>query len=80
MAARFELFHVVSEPGSAQVRRFITDHALLGQFRFRNLTYPEVLHDFQERGGTTTPALWDGRTLVQGAPAVLARLGEEVKP
>jgi hypothetical protein len=74
MAAAFELFHRISDPGSAQVRRFVSDHELLRTVRFRNLVYPEVKADFDARGGQTAPALWDGQVLHQGAEAVIARL------
>ena len=69
-----ELFHVVADTGSAEVRRYITEHELEGWVRFRNLHYPEVQADFTARGGTTPPALWDGERLFQGAQAVIARL------
>ena len=70
----FELFHLISDPPSAQARLYVVDHALEDRVRFRNLTYPEVQEDFRARGGLTSPALWDGHTLHQGAEAVVARL------
>jgi len=70
----FELFHLISDPPSAKARLFVVDHALEDRVRFRNLTYPEVQEDFRARGGLTSPALWDGHTLHQGAQAVVARL------
>ena len=70
----FELFHLISDPPSAKARLFVVDHALEDRVRFRNLTYPEVQEDFRARGGLTSPALWDGHTLHQGAEAVVARL------
>ncbi|MFB1483156.1 hypothetical protein [Corallococcus sp. RDP092CA] len=69
-----ELFHRIAEPPSAAARRFVTDHALEDRVRFRNLTYEEVEKDWRERGGHTSPALWDGARLYQGAEAVVARL------
>ncbi len=72
--AALELFHRISDPGSARVRRFVTDFALEDEVRFRNLTYPEVQRDFDARGGKQSPALWDGSELIEGAEAVLARL------
>ncbi len=77
MAPRLELFHVVADPGSAKARRYVTEHELERLVRFRNLTYPEVEADWRARGGTTTPALWDGQTLHQGAEAVISRLAAE---
>ena len=69
-----ELFHRLADPPSAVARRYVVDYALEDRVRFRNLTYPEVEADFRARGGHTTPALWDGHTLHQGAEAVVARL------
>jgi hypothetical protein len=74
MSARFELFHLISDAGSARVRRFIVDHELEPWVRFRNVTYPEVQADFSARGGSAAPALWDGEALVEGADAIIARL------
>ena len=70
----FELFHLISDPPSAKARLYVVDHALEDRVRFRNLTYPEVEADFRARGGHSTPALWDGTELHQGAEAVVARL------
>jgi hypothetical protein len=69
-----ELFHTISEPGSARVRKYVVDHELSEHVRFRNVTYAEVQADLTARGGGATPALWDGATLVTGADAVIARL------
>lgn len=72
--APFELFHSVSDPSSARVRRYVVEHELEPVVRFRNVTYPEVVVDFTARGGRDTPALWDGERLHQGADAAIARL------
>ena len=69
-----QLFHRIADPPSARVRRFVVDYALEDRVRFRNLTFPEVEADFHVLGGHTSPALWDGVHLHQGAEAVLARL------
>ncbi len=68
----WELFHAISDPQSATVRRFVVDHGL--ELRFRNVTYDEVRADLTARGGGTTPALWDGERLFTGADEVIARL------
>lgn len=69
-----ELFHVISEPASAKVRRYVVDYSLEDQVRFRNLVYQEVEKDFLARGGTLAPAIWDGERLIEGAEACIARL------
>lgn len=68
----FELFHAISDPSSARVRRYIVDHAL--DVRFRNVTYEEVQRDLLARGGQHAPALWDGERLINGADAIISRL------
>lgn len=73
-SAPLELFHRIADPPSAVARRYVVDHGLEDRVRFRNLTYPEVEADFHRLGGETTPALWDGTHLHQGAEAVVARL------
>lgn len=73
-APRLELFHQLEEPRSARVRRWVMDHDLLEQVRFRNVLYPEAAADFAARGGSDTPALWDGQRLFSGAELVIARL------
>lgn len=70
----FELFHAISDPSSARVRKYVVDHELLADLRFRNVTYEEVQKDLVAHGGSVAPALWDGETLIQGADAIIARL------
>ena len=70
----FELFHAIGDPGSALVRKAITDWGLGPAIRFRNVVYPEVQADLTARGGAAAPALWDGRRLVTGAEAIISRL------
>jgi hypothetical protein len=69
-----ELFHATNDEGSAEARKLVVDKALAGQIRFRNVFYPEVRADLDARGGTTTPAVWDGEKLIEGRDAVLAFL------
>jgi len=73
-ARRLELFHRLEEPRSARVRRWVVDHGLLEAVRFRNVVFPEAAADFVARGGSDTPALWDGQRLFTGADLVIARL------
>jgi hypothetical protein len=70
----FELFHSIADAGSAKVRRWVVDHDFAEHVRFRNVTYPEVQADLTARGGREAPALWDGRVLLSGADAIIARL------
>jgi hypothetical protein len=67
-----ELFYIIAGADSAAARKAAA--ASGKEVRFRNLHYPEVKADFEARGGTTVPALWDGETLHQGLEAVLAAL------
>lgn len=70
----FQLFHAVADPGSAQVRRYVVEHELKEAVAFRNVAYPEVEADLKLHGGSTTPAVWDGEKLFEGAQACVARL------
>jgi hypothetical protein len=75
MASRtLELFHRIADRPSAVARRYLVDHGLEDRVRLRNVAFAEAEADWRERGGQTTPALWDGVHLHQGAEAVVARL------
>jgi hypothetical protein len=65
-----ELFYTIADPDCAAARKAALARKL--DVRFRNMYYPEVQHDFKQRGGRALPALWDGETLHQGLTAVLA--------
>jgi hypothetical protein len=69
-----ELFHATNDEGSAAARKLVVDRELVDKIRFRNIFYPEVQADLDARGGTTTPAIWDGTKLIEGRAAVLAFL------
>ena len=69
-----ELFHRLAEPSSALARRYVVDYALEDRVRFRNVAFAEAEAAWKQLGGHSTPALWDGEHLHQGAEAVLARL------
>lgn len=74
---RYQLFHAIDDGGaSAAARAKVSELGLLERFRFRNVFYPEVKADLAARGGTRTPAIWDGARLVEGREAVLALLAE----
>jgi hypothetical protein len=70
----FELFHDIAQAESAAVRRFVVEHGHKERVSFRNVSYDEARADFTARGGTTTPALWDGERLIVGRDAIAARL------
>ncbi len=69
-----EFFHRIVDADSATARRLIVEHSLDNVIKFRNMTYAEVQADFAARGGTQTPAIWDGSTLHQGLDAVATLL------
>lgn len=69
-----ELFHRIADPPSAVARRYVVDYALEDRVHLRNVAFPEEEARWRELGGHTTPALWDGGHLHQGAEAVVARL------
>lgn len=74
MSPVLELFHRIAEPPSAVVRCYVEDYALEDRVRWRDVAFPEEAADWRRHGGHSTPALWDGVHLHQGAEAVLARL------
>lgn len=83
MSNGYELFHVLTEAASARMRRLVVELGLDERVRLRNLHYPEVSADFTTRGGTCTPALWDGNHLREGEEAVeqaLRGLAHESSP
>lgn len=69
-----ELFHAISDEASAKVRRYVVDHELQSQVRFRNTEYAEVREALVSRGGERAPALWDGSRLFVGYESIVARL------
>ena len=71
----FELFHELVDPGSARVRKFVTERELTAEVKFRNVAFDEASSKLKAVGGDgTVPSLWDGHTLFVGADAVIARL------
>ena len=69
-----ELFYIIADADCATARKAALDAGVREKVSFRNLDYPEVKADYDARGGTTLPALWDGGRLHQGLAAVMAEL------
>ncbi len=70
-----ELFHQIADPGSARVRKLISERELTADVKFRNVAFDEPLAKLKAVGGDgAVPALWDGERLFVGADAVIARL------
>lgn len=69
-----DLFHRLSEPESAEARRFAVALGLEGRVAFRNVEFASHREALAALGGGRTPALWDGRRLHEGLQAVRAAL------
>ena len=70
-----ELFHLIVDPGSVRVRKFIAERELLSDVKYRNVAFDGAMEKLKAVGGDgTVPALWDGEKLFVGADAVIARL------
>jgi hypothetical protein len=75
-----ELFYIIADAGCAVARKAVLESGIRDKVSFRNLDYPEVKANFEARGGTTLPALWDGEHLHQGLDAVMAALAHLQAP
>jgi hypothetical protein len=73
-AISIELFHSTTDADSAAARHKVVELDLVTRIRFRNVFYAEVQADLTARGGTQTPAIWDGTRLLEGRDAVLTFL------
>jgi hypothetical protein len=69
-----QLFYVIADVDCAAARKAVLASQARRHVDFRNIVYAEVEADFVAHGGTKLPALWDGVTLHQGLPAILAAL------
>lgn len=63
------LYHRLSDPESAQIRRFIVERGLKPRVDFQNVD-TEGAEAFAAHGGRAVPALWDGERLHEGADAI----------
>ncbi len=75
-ASPLELFYTIADADSAAARKAIIAARVKDKVSFRNMYYPEVQHDFRERGGRLLPALWDGQRLHEGLRAVMAMVAD----
>jgi hypothetical protein len=69
-----ELFHRLAEPESAAARTLVRDLGLLDAVAFRNVAFDSHRDALAARGGSRTPALWDGARLHEGLAAIGAAL------
>jgi hypothetical protein len=69
----FTLFHRVAEPASARIRSRVVEFGLKPRIDFQNAD-ADGKDALVRLGGSTTPALWDGRTLTVGEAAVARKL------
>ena len=67
------LYHRIDDPESAAVRRRVVELGIKSQIDFQNVD-TDGAEAFARNGGRRVPALWDGRQLHEGRPAVLAVL------
>ena len=72
------LYHRVSDPASARVRRRIVELGLKPRIDFQNVD-TEGQAAFAALGGGAIPALWDGRVLAHGADDILLALGAIIR-
>ncbi len=72
----YTLFHRIAESACARVRTRIVELGLKARIDFQNAE-TDGAAELARLGGGPTPALWDGRVLVEGEAAVgvvLARI------
>jgi len=74
MSAAFELFHRLAEPESAAARTLVRELGFLEAVELRNVAFDSHQDALAARGGSATPALWDGERLHEGLAAIRAAL------
>ncbi len=80
MAAALELFHRLAEPESAAARTLVRELGFLDEVTFRNVAFDSHRDALASRGGSATPALWDGDRLHEGLAAIRAALLDRRRP
>ena len=68
------IFYQEGDGGSARVLTFIEEHGIQDLVVARDIAFADARAAFDRLRGSSTPALWDGERMHQGAEAVLARL------
>ncbi|MDP9321093.1 MAG: hypothetical protein M3P16_08360 [Chloroflexota bacterium] len=63
------LFHRIAEPESARIRLRVVELGLKPRIDFLNAE-TDGKDELARLGGSLTPALWDGRMLIVGEPAI----------
>lgn len=76
----WELFHQISDPESARVRRFVTAAGLVDQVRFRNIEASESAARDLAQIDAKVPTLRVGHDIIEGADAIVAFLSAQAKP
>ena len=69
----YTLFHRIGEPASARIRSRVVELGLKPRIDFQNAE-TDGKDELARLGGSVTPALWDGRALAVGEPAVAEKL------
>jgi hypothetical protein len=77
--ATLELFHRLAEPESAAARTLVRELGLLAAVDFRNVVFDVHRDALALRGGSRTPALWDGVRLHEGLEAIRAALAARAR-
>ncbi len=72
-ATGYTLFHRIGEPASARIRSRVVELGLKPRIDFQNAE-TDGKDELARLGGSVTPALWDGRALTVGEPAVALKL------